>query len=160
MTEAIILDYLSPGKAGKDLEGKDVKPKKNWVFPILHVINSHMYHFTNIPRIVFSDEADNDRKLQHSVRKLNTCQLKVDYLGKPTKAGIERCNNVLDELIEFIMLNKKSEKNGELLNLSREDVISLIPPVSCATTEDTTHSRKRKEQRRSFEQVGSDESDA
>ena len=56
MTEAIILDYLSPGKAGKDLEGKDVKPKKNWVFPILHVINSHMHHFTNIPRIVFLDD--------------------------------------------------------------------------------------------------------
>ena len=65
--------------------------------------------------------------------------LKVDYLGKPTQAGIERRSNVRDKLIELLVLNKKSKEG----NLSREDVISLIPPVSGGTAEDATHSRKR-----------------
>ena len=101
--------------------------------------------------LVMSDEAKTDRKLQRSQRLLNTSVLNVDYFGKPTEAGIERRSEVRDELVDYLRIHMK---------MSKEDVISLIPPVHRGTTNDPTHSRKRKARRRSFDQFGSDESDA
>ena len=151
MSEAIIMDYLTEGKAAGDLKAKVACPKKDWLYPILHAINLHIRYFTNLPMLVMSDEADIDRKLQHTERKTNTSILMIDYHEEPTEAGIERRDEVRKELVKFISLH-----TGE----SEEDVISMIPPVHGGTTEDPIHSRKRKARRRSFDQVGSDESDA
>ena len=89
MAEAIIRDYLTKGKAGGDIKAEEVRPSKNWVYPILHAINLHIHFFTNLPKIVMSDEAETDRKLKHSQRMLNTSFLNIDYHGKCTEAGIE-----------------------------------------------------------------------
>ena len=151
MSEAIIMDYLTKGKAGGDLKAKDACPTKNWLYPILHAINLHIRHFTTLPMLVMSDEADTDRKLQRTERKMNTSILMIDYHEKPTEAGIERRDEDRMELVKFISLHA-----GD----SEEDVIFLIPPVHGGTTEDPVHSRKRKARRRSLDQVGSDESDA
>ena len=75
----------------------------------------------------------------------------VDYLEKPTEAGIERREDVRMELVKFISLHTPE---------SEEDVISMIPPIHAGTTEDPVHSCKRKARRHSLDQVGSDESDA
>ena len=101
--------------------------------------------------LVMSDEAETDRKLQHSQRMLNTSLIKVDYHGKPTVAGIERRSQVRDELVTYI---------GIHTGMSKEGISSLIPPVHRGTTDDPLHSRKRKARRRSLETYGSDESDA
>ena len=70
--------------------------------------------------LVMPDEADNDRKLQRTKRKMNTSILKIDYHEEPTEAGIERRDEVRMELVKFISLH-----TGD----SEEDVISMIPPV-------------------------------
>ena len=101
--------------------------------------------------VVMSDEAETDRKLQLSQRVLNTSLIKVDYHGKATIAGIERRSEVRDELIDYLRIHAK---------MTKEDIISLIPPVHRGTTDDPLHSRKRKARRRSLETYGSHESDA
>ena len=80
----------------------------------------HIHHFTSLPMLVMSDEAKTDRKLQRSQRLLNTSVLNVDYFGKPTEAGIERRSEVRDELVNYLSIHMK---------ISKEDVISLIPPI-------------------------------
>ena len=77
--------------------------------------------------LVMSDEAETDRKLQRSQRKLNTTILKVDYHEKPTEAGIERRSEVRDELVNYLSIHMK---------ISKEDVISLIPPYQSAIMKD------------------------
>ena len=107
MAEAFIMDYLSKGKAGQDIKAEEVRPSKNWVYPILHAINLHIRHFTALPMLVMSDEAETDRKLKHSQRKLNTSFLNIDYHGKSTVAGIERRSEVRDDLITYIQTTRE-----------------------------------------------------
>ena len=74
----------------------------------------------------------------------------VEYHGGPTNAGVECRPEARDVLIDYIMTKE---------DMTKEDVISLIPPIYDRTTEPTP-TCKRKACHRSMELVGSNESDS
>ena len=95
-----------------------------------------------------SNEAAKDKEICKTHCKHNTCSLKVKYHGKVVDTGVECCKDVHEFLIEYIM-------NYE--GKSKEEVIDMIPPAVDESTEPTPK-RVKQSHRRSFELVGSNES--
>ena len=88
IAEAIIDDYVDQNQAGKEILMK--RPGKDWLLPIIHLVNFHMKAFTKIPPIPLSNLAEEDKKIHKSHRKHNTCVIKVNFCSKVQDAAIER----------------------------------------------------------------------
>ena len=99
--EAIIMDYKP--ESAKDVKGDKQEMECDWVHLIIHALNFHIMHLTNIAPIAFSNKAEVDSKIRKMHHSLNSALIHIDKgEGKKVQVCVESRDEVRRALINYL----------------------------------------------------------